>query len=358
MSRLRADWASQLAAWAAAGLAALVISGCGDGGDPGTESAGSPEAQPITLGYSEVFQPGELDPDLVGRSGAQIARRPLNWTSIEPRPGEFDWTLYDDVNADFEVAGLKPLWVVTSAPCWAAAADDCEDNSPSYAPARRNLTDYASFAAAVAERYPNSAGIEIWNEPNLERFFIGSSGPAFYARMLGKATRAIKATGTEMPVIFAGLSPVPKDGRGRKEWTGYLAKALEAGGDEEFDALGLHPYSAFEPGEGVAPAAERMISQAEDALERADLDKPIWITEVGVSTAGGEAVSPEVQASELAEVYAIALAQSIPVLILHRLYDQAEAEFPIEAGYGVIEADMETAKPALCELGMLVGVEC
>lgn len=328
---------------------ALMFAGCGGG----REEAPAGPVAPI-LGYGEVFQPGQLDPELIERSGAEIGRRPLNWTSVEPSPGEFDWSLYDQVDDEMQAAGLEPLWVVTSAPCWAAADPGCKPDQPSYAPARENFDDFAAFVAAVAERYPDSAGIEVWNEPNLERFFIGSGGPKFYAEMLTATADAVAATETGVPVVAAGLSPVVESGPERTEWTGYLAEVLAGGGLEAVDAIGLHPYSVFEPGRSVAPKAERMISEAEAALAAAEVELPIWITEVGVSTAGKSSVDPESQAAELAELYAIALARSIPVMIVHRLYDQLDPEFPVEAGYGVVEADMTTPKPAFCRLAELV----
>lgn len=342
-----------------AAATALALASCGgeeSGTDGGSEGSPTGAVQPV-LGYGEVFQPDQLDPDLLSGSGAEIGRRPLNWTAVEPQPDALDWSLYDQVASEMEAAGLRPLWVLTSAPCWAAADPDCEANQPSYAPAQRNFADFAAFAAAVAERYPDSAGIEVWNEPNLERFFIGSGGPAFYAHMLEQVSDAVEATGTGVPVILAGLSPVLETGPGRKEWTGYLADVL-ATGTTGVNAVGLHPYSVFEPGKSVAPKAERMIGEAEETLEMAGVELPIWITEVGVSTAGQSSVDPEGQAAELAELYAVALARSIPVMVVHRLYDQPDPEFPIEAGYGVIEADMTTLKPAFCRLAELVGEAC
>nr|MBA2523221.1 hypothetical protein [Solirubrobacterales bacterium] len=44
--------------------------------------------------------------------------------------------------------------------------------------------------------------------------------------------------------------------------------------------------------------------------------------------------------------------------IVHRLVDEVRADFPLEAGFGVIEADNETGKPAYCAIAAWRGTPC
>lgn len=339
----------RLAIAAFVALLAMVAGGCG-GSDPGEDG-------PV-LGYNDLLQPDEPGNELLADSGATVVRRPLNWAAVEPNPGERNWEPIDQIADELEAQGVEPLWVLTSAPCWAAADPDCTPNTPSFAPARKNFSDYADFAAEVAERYPDAAGIEVWNEPNLEIFFVGGGDASFYAEMLEQTDDAIERTGTDVPVVVAGLSPVPEDSPVRSEWTGYLAEVLEAGGGEHADALGLHPYSAFEPETGTVETAKRMIGEAEETLEGADAELPIWVTEVGASTSGRAPVSESEQADELETLYELIDDQGIAMMVVHRLFDQRDPEFPIEKGYGVIEADRSTPKPSYCRLAGLAGEPC
>lgn len=332
-------------------LGLALAAGCGGAEIPPPDSGEAP-----LVGYNDTLIPSEASMELLEESGADVVRRPLNWTAVEPQPGELDWGPTDIVYEQLADAGVSPIWTITSAPCWAAADPACKPNLPSYAPSERRFADFAEFSAAVAERYPDSAGIEVWNEPNLERFFIGGGDARAYSEMFNQTAAAIEAADSEVPVIAAGLSPVlPEQADGdRYAWEDYLETMVESGVPESADGIGLHPYSAFEPGsEFIANAT----GQLRDA-ERIVGSEPIYVTEVGLTTAGPNAVTPEEQAEGLRQAYDTFAGEGVPLIVIHRFFDDDDPEFPAEAGYGVVAADQITPKPAFCTVAELSGEPC
>lgn len=335
-------------------LALIALAGCG-GSDP-QPVIPPPEAEgPPAIGYNENFTAGAEGNELLAGSGATVVRKAINWTAAEAEPGEIDWQLTDRIYEELAGLGIRPLWVVTSAPCWAAAEKSCEPNLPSYAPAPDSFGDYAEFTAAVADRYPDSAGIEVWNEPNLERFYIGGGDAASYAELFKTTAEAVAEVDPAFPLLVAGLSPVLEEGEteDRYAWQPYLQTLIDAGIAASADGIGLHPYSAFEPG---ADFVENAAGQLADA-RRIVGSEPLYVTEVGLTTAGPNEVSARQQAQGLRQVYGIFSGAGVPLIVVHRFFDEAEPEFPAEAGYGVVGADL-TPKPAYCAVAELAGAPC
>lgn len=338
----------------AAALGAAVGGGCGSDPDPEIPPPESGEG-PV-IGYNDTLVPTEGGNELLAASGAEVVRRPLNWTAVEPSPGVFDWGLTDVIYDQLADAGVRALWTVTSAPCWAAADPACEPDLPSYAPAPEHFADFADFNAAVAERYPDSAGIEVWNEPNLERFHIGGGDARSYTELFNLTAGAVHETDSEVPVIAAGLSPVlpEQEDADHYAWEPYLRAMVDGGVAETADGIGLHPFSAFEPGSEFIANASRQLTSAERIVG----DEPIYVTEVGLTTAGPNAVTPQEQAEGLRQVYETFAGAGIPLIVIHRFFDEPESEFPAEAGYGVVAADQQTPKPAYCTVAELAGQPC
>jgi hypothetical protein len=161
-----------------------------------------------------------------------------------------------------------------------------------------------------------------------------------------------------MPVVAAGLAPFDHPSPGRLPWRDYLRAMVNAGDAEQVDAFAFHPYPG--PGSPDVPAA--VVAEV-DAFE-AELDRlgagdvPVWVTEVGVSTVGPNAATPDEQAADLSGILTALQDRGTPVVIIHRLRDGVVPGFPLEPGFGVIAADGRTPKPAYCALGAVRGRPC
>lgn len=324
---------------------ATTLVACGEKEEPPAD--GPPPEAVTQLGFNEGIDPAEEGLDVLADSGASLIRTPLTWSRVEPVEGARDWSRYDQIYDELLAAGVQPVWAVLSAPCWAAATPDCSREAGSHAPAPENFGKFADFVAELAERYPETAAIEVWNEPNLERFFIGSGGPAFYAELFSATSEALSAAESGAALLVAAPSPVIQRSPGKLPWRPYLTAVLEAIPPGSTDGVALHPYSFFVPEGEPLEVGRRMLAQAEAIIAASTPDQlPIWITEIGVSTTGPSAAGPAEQAELLVALYELFADAGTQAVIVHRLFDERDPEFAIEGGYGVVEADRSTPKPS------------
>jgi hypothetical protein len=338
----------------------VLIAGCGGDEESGPGSdlprAGDPGTR---FGYSESFVAGTGEIPLLARSGAEIARRRLSWTEIEPTQGAFNWSSYDAMYDELLANGIRPLWLFVDAPCWTRAPDSsCTASLPARAPSVEHAADLGAFLAEVAKRYPESLGIEVGNEVNDERFRVGGLNPNDYAYLLGTAADAVHAADPEMPVVASGMAPFEQPGPNRLPWQDFVRAIINSGTAERIDAFSFHPYP---PGlaEDVAAAVELEQLSFESYLDAKGVgDIPVWVTEIGVTTVGPEARTPEEQAVELTGILERLEAHGTPVVAFHRLQDEVIAADPLEAGFGVVGTDGITPKPAFCAIAAMRGEPC
>jgi hypothetical protein len=136
----------------------------------------------------------------------------------------------------------------------------------------------------LAKRYRGVgvAGYEIWNEPNISRFWgWRTPSPRRYAKLLRVAFRAVRAGDPRARVVFGGLSTGD---------TAYVRAAYAAGARNRFDVMAIHPYTCDAditvPASGRRGAFLAYRDVRAVQLQRDD-PTPMWFTEFGWSTAGG-----------------------------------------------------------------------
>ena len=320
-------------------------------------AAGGPQAAPL-FGYNEDWG---TDDDRFARAaagGADITRAVISWSAVERRRDELAWDRYDALYARMSEVGIRPLWVLADAPCWAWAKrrKSCRGGEKVARPPQREHDDeWAEFAAAVAERYPETAAIQSWNEPNLVDFWKPKPNAKRAAEITAAANEAVEAVDPEVPVLFGGLAPLYETIPRKREiaYDEFLRDAYEAVGRGHWDAVAMHPFPRFRNRDGFLGDILDHLDTVRAALKKSRArGTPIWVTEIGLSTAGPFPYTAEEQADGLTRIYKrLARMRDVPGIIVHRLVDVAESE-RAEAGWGVIRADGEP-KPAYCELARL-----
>jgi hypothetical protein len=362
-------------------IAATALASCGDGApSPSVPAPAVPPAAaklpriaaggPPLLGYNENFAEDPVPAGLIASSGASFVRTPLNWATVEPEEGLVpNWAPYDAIYRGVIAAGTRPLWAISSAPCWAADFDRCDSPRPGVPPDPDHVEAFAQFAAAVAERYPQSLAIEIWNEPNYARFWAGGLDPELYAELLAASARAIHGADGEMPVIAAGLAPflrgtpsaagTARGPGGRLPLERFVDAIYDSDAGSEIDGVGVHLYPLIDPAEPPLRAVARQLAAFRSAIARAGGgEPPIWVTETGVSTAGATGVGPAAQARELTGIVGELDRRDVRLVAIHRLFDDAAAPAAAESGFGTVRADRTTRKPAFCAVAALGGERC
>jgi hypothetical protein len=128
------------------------------------------------------------------------------------------------------------------------------------------------------ERYGKRIkAVEVWNEPNADRFWnpffdVPFSAAAYYV-IHRAASEVIRETAPSVRISTAGFTGVPLD---------VMEEIYKLGGKDAFDIVSVHPYARPEPPEGDL---DRRIIALRALMKRyGDNEKPIWITEIGWPT--------------------------------------------------------------------------
>lgn len=331
----------------------VLVAACGGDG------AGPTDDGETEFGFNETTNAEKLANELLADSGATFIRIALNWATVEPQEGERNFAPYDAINDALEANGLKPLWVVTSAPCWAAGVP-CDEQVPSLAPDAKHVDSYADFTAEVAERYPDALGIEVWNEPNIPNFWKPTPDPELYRELLAATADAVHESGSEVPVVLSGPSPtgaeqVAED-PSKVEFTEFIREVMAEPDPPDVDAIALHPYGLLKDGDPVETSID-LYEQGRAVASEVAPEVPLWVTEIGLSTEGKGAVSPEEQRDGVNEIVSHIAADGIPVVVVHRFFDDPSSPLRFERGFGVIDGDGKP-KPAFCAAADALGVTC
>ncbi len=299
------------------------------------------------------------DAALTQRVGADVHRLTLDWRWLEPLRGKFNWTAYDEIYREMRARGIRPLFILMFSPTWALdPATPCSQwhYDCRLPPGRAHQADWERIAAMIAARYPEAAGVEIWNEPNETTFWQTGADPRRYAELLRGAYTAIKRVAPDMRVVGGGPS-----NRQHLEGTSmtqaeFLRRMYAAGAGGAMDALSVHPY----PWALSQTLTLQSLDQAREARDAAgDRDVPLWVTEIGLSTGGFDryAFSFNDQARGLTDLYrTLDSMDDVDAILFHTLLGADAGPGNREAGYAVLEPD-RAAKPAYCALGRLRSVD-
>jgi hypothetical protein len=341
--------------------------------------AGTPPP-PLALGFNTYTTPTTVAKQRA--VGATVTRLFVNWWDVEPQKGGWSWNSTDLQYQQILAGGLRPLLVVNGAPCWATSSCNVLFGAP---PTPSHDSDWSAYVRAVAARYPKAVGVEVWNEPNLSGTFYPQADPRRYTQLLSEAYTAVKSVSQNMPVISGGLAMNDGSGSGFPGYASrtFLADMYAAGARRYMDGLAIHVYPTDTQSNGTKvwdPAAmSRSLQQVEDVSTAAGVSPaPIWITEMGVSTATEPgfppAVTPEAQADDLLSMIHLAQAGSnVRVAMIDSLQDAASDPIGnalnsltwslinfdvsyngVEAGLGVY-TNYWSPKPSACAISKAMG---
>jgi hypothetical protein len=260
------------------GLVVGVVDDAARSGDPTSFVDQLTESGFDALAVSSVWEPGETEPD-------------ANEVGVLRRLAEAA-----------EAAHVR-LFVIVY---WPGSA-----TTPLTPEAR---TEFAAYAAAVADDLPSVRDLIIGNEPNLNRFWLPQFGPegenvsaAAYLRLLAATYDAVKAVRDEVRVWGGTTAPRGSDRPGASRATTSptaFIRALGAAyrqsgrGRPVMDGFVHHPYpeSADVPIDLPHPRVKsigladygklaNLLSRAFDGTAQKGNDLPILYGEIGVETA-------------------------------------------------------------------------
>jgi hypothetical protein len=245
--------------------------------------------------FGIVQGPTLSDLDIQGMKSVRVQtnRFLLDWQWVQPDPGPFRWGTADKFIGRLASQGIRALPAMWGNPDWVDGAQDWARppiDRPAYITAWKDFLKAAVvrygpggtyWANGYRQRYGASAtplpiqSWQIWNEPNLKKYFVPYPAPNEYARLLQNSHDAIKNKDPRARIVLAGM---PSHGD-LKAWD-FLNSLYSAGAKPDFDVAALHPY---------APSVDRQrqdIQQFRTVMNnRNDRTTPLWLTELAWGSA-------------------------------------------------------------------------
>ncbi len=223
--------------------------------------------------------------DGIRSAGAETVRVAFDWREAQPSAtAPIDFSHIDAIVTATARRRLPVLPVVHRTPAWAAARPA---DGPASAP--KGTQDYARFLTALVGRYGPRGSLwaehpelpklpirewQVWNEPNLTRYWTSQPFAKPYVALLRASRRTLRAADPGSKTILAGLP--------NESWIALRA-VYKAGGKGSFDAVALHPYT------GRPHNVIRLIQFARREMRRyRDNRTPVWLTELSWPASKGK----------------------------------------------------------------------
>jgi polysaccharide biosynthesis protein PslG len=265
------------------GLALSLLSG---GETPTTTATASPRNE--FFGITQGIRLDDRDLQAMAATGVGEDRIQLMWGSVQPNRRSFNWGPTDALIGAFASHGIRAVPFVWGSTQWVVRPPAHPPiDSASDEQAWRNFLEAAVvrygrggsyWATGYRQRYGADAkplpvqSWQIWNEPNLKKYFAPSPSVEQYARLLQISHDAIKRKDPQARIVLAGM-PAYGD---INAWDFLDGLYSAPGTKRDFNAVALHPY---------APKLDQLRLGIEKVREvmrnHGDQDTPLWITELG-----------------------------------------------------------------------------
>lgn len=299
-------------------------------------------ALPGTIGVNIHFNRGhEQDLDMIAAAGFRVVRMDLGWASIERKKGDYDWLAYDELTANLDRRGLRPLYILDySNPLYEEkvatrnpiTGQDQYDTASPRQP--ESIAAFARWAGAAAEHFRGRGIIwEIWNEPNIS-FWKPKPNVAEYNALALEACRAIRQADSHATIIGPATSEIPLE---------FIEKFLDSGVAQYLDAISAHPYRNYtKPPESAGEEYRKLRALIDRYSPKKKL--PIISGEWGYAS-HRKGVSEEIQAAYLVRQQLFNLFQGIPVSIWYDWKNDGPDPNEREHNFGTVTSDLKP-KPA------------
>jgi hypothetical protein len=270
--------------------------------------------------------------ELVRLAGISCVRDRFRWSGIERQKGTCRWGWYETSATVQHEAGLMVYQIFHDCPTWASGKGNVH-----YAPT--NPADMGDFFRNMVGHFKDRVKYwEIWNEPDIKMFYLGT--PEEYAAALKATYPEIKKADAEAKVLLCSFALAPGE---------FAQKIFQAGIADSFDIYNVHYY-------GDPKGVVYRLRFHKKLMEKYAIRKPVWVTEMGavhpVAKKGDfETLRPE--AAYLVKAYVYGLANGVERFFYFIFSDYDERG----NNFGTVNRDF-TPRPAyvaLCNLTYLLG---
>ncbi|MDZ4678228.1 MAG: cellulase family glycosylhydrolase [Oligoflexia bacterium] len=213
--------------------------------------------------------------EVIKDMGAKWIRIDMNWEYMEPTKDNWEFTLFDKIVKAAKDNGLKIYATLAYAPAW-ASSNGKSNGIP-------DAEGWKRFVRVAVERYKNDIPVfGIWNEPNLEGFWVGTSDQ-YVELLLKPAYTVIKSINENLIVAGPDLAHLYKSNISMGDFFNSIKKL---NGRNYLDIIAHHIYAGDDFSKkvnGYSFAGFTYKDGLKQLLEKGGVtDKPVWITEFGI----------------------------------------------------------------------------
>lgn len=278
--------------------------------DLNVQSATGDEARPIRS-PQEVRELVRLAAD----AGAQVISTSASMRTMQPvEGGPIQFEYVDRTIAAAREAGLQVRLQLAGVPDWALEDPQDERQAPR---STAELERWTAFVVAVMRHVRGQVDyLEVWNEPNTDKWWPTGPDPLEFARLLEATYDPVKEVAPDTQVVTGGLA---SNDLGYLSW---VYKGLDRLGVDAspFDMVGAHPFAGDKAPESIDPS-KRYDRNPFGLYDEnftgfmglhgvmdgnGDGAKPIYITQFGYSTRDGgqrKAVPDALRAEYLTQAF-------------------------------------------------------
>ncbi len=239
----------------------------------------------VNLGWQSSVGDSAQVMSTLANNNIKTVREDFNWSLIQPTSAtSFDWSKTDVIMTEAARNGVDVLPILAYTPGWANG-----NAGINVVPATD--TAYVNFVKAVFTRYGVDGTFwqtytgtpaplveaEIWNEPWSKTYWTSPSATR-YAAMVRAASTAIHSQSPSVKV----LASVDYNFVNGVQWV-YQMTAAMPDAAQYVDIADVHLYFPNFGGP-VSSSSFNSLTYVRNALKKAGLTMPMWITESGVSS--------------------------------------------------------------------------
>jgi polysaccharide biosynthesis protein PslG len=249
----------------------------------GVNSATSPADPPMPSEFQQMH-----------RGGVDMFRLLFYWKSMEPANGSYNWEQPDAAVGNAATHRVRTAPFIAGTPPWVTGCTAeqivCDAMAPVKTHAQRAA--WRTLLQHLVARYGPHGRFwrlrpdlpyrpirtwQIWNEPNLPRFYYPKPSISGYRTLLRISSRTIHRMDPGAKIVLAGISPDRRH-RGLSP-ANFVSRLYNAGGARWFDIATIHPYSL-----AFAGVEKRMTQIRQIMVQNDDAKTPVWVTEIGWSS--------------------------------------------------------------------------
>lgn len=217
--------------------------------------------------------------DLFQFLGIKTARMDLDWEHIQPDANTWKWDAFDRTLEVYKELNVEPQLLLAYSPPWAVPENLRGEKREVWRSHPPDLEAFARYAGTAAERYSWVKFWEVWNEPDLTQFYIGSVEE--YLAMLKTAHSAIREKAPQAQILTGGFATARP--HGLKRFPEMQERVAKEGADF-FEIMAHHEHADFS---GFLDALDRLTP-----IKKITGDKPWFFNETAYNP---RAITPETE---------------------------------------------------------------